>query len=149
MRIDQDASRRGSDAKQPRREAVSPPSSQAQAQAIHRSASATTAKHGRHPRLLRPAERAPLATPEGFRRWPEPEPLLQKEAAERDVPLGQKKPITRDMQERVMSKLIANGCKKKRRKRTYFSGPCALRFGSVDPGGEKETGPESLSREGR
>ena len=51
-----------------------------------------------------------------------PSPYSKRKQQNVMFPWDKKKPITRDMQERVMSKLIANGCKKKRRKRTYFSG---------------------------
>ena len=57
---------------------------------------------------------------------------------------GTKKPI-RDIRERVMSKLIANGCKKKRRKRTYF--PFAPSDLDLLSRRKTETRSQSLSRE--
>jgi hypothetical protein len=74
-------------------------------------------------RDLRDPRQVPLLQlPKAFDDGRNPSPYSKRKQQNVMFPWDKKKPITRDMQERVMAKLIANGCKKKRRKRTYFSG---------------------------
>ena len=78
-------------------------------------------------RDLRDPRQVPLLQlPKAFDDGRNPSPYSKRKQQNVMFPWDKKKPITRDMQERVMAKLIANGCKKKKEEADLLFGECAL-----------------------